>query len=164
MTLLIVGAAEVESVKSALAQAKKEVEVSRAATDKAAKELEVDRTAHQQHKARVGEVELELKDAITKCESLEQKSSEQASELAKALQNVKEARVEAQGARQEIQEARQIAAGKAFLLQSKLASRRYILLTRVWSSPSAFVDLPRSVADVVEFFRAEEGRSTEKLF
>ena len=29
---------------------------------------------------------------------------------------------------------------------------------------SAFADLPRSVLDAVEFYRAEEGNSTEKLF
>ena len=91
MTILIVGAAEVESLKSALAQAKKEAEVSKAASDKAAKELEVERTAREQHEARVGEVEHELKDAIAKCESLKQKSSEQASELTKDLKSMKEA-------------------------------------------------------------------------
>ena len=64
----------------------------------------------------MGEVEQELEYAIARCESLEQKSSEQASELAKALENLKEARVDAQGARQEIQEAKQIAAGKAFIM------------------------------------------------
>ena len=49
-------------------------------------------------------------------------------------------------------------------MQRKFVRRRYILLTRVWSSPGAFADLPRSVADAAEFFRAEEGSSTEKLF
>ena len=92
MIILIVGASEVESLKSALAQAKKEAEVSRAAADKAVK---AEQTAHQKHEARLGEVQQELKDAISKCESLEQKTSDQASELAKALQDVKEARVEA---------------------------------------------------------------------
>ena len=106
MTILRVSADEVESLKSALAQAKKGAEVSKAAADKAAKDLEVERTAREQHEARVGEVEQELKGTIAKCESLEQKSSEHASELTKALESVKEARVEAQGARQEIQEAR----------------------------------------------------------
>ena len=42
--MITVGAAEVESLKSALAQVKKEVEVSRAAADKAAKELEAEQT------------------------------------------------------------------------------------------------------------------------
>ena len=58
----------------------------------------------------------------------------------------------------------QIAAGKAFNMQSKFVRRRYILLTRVWSSPGAFVDLPQSIANAAEFFRAEEGSSTENLF
>ena len=38
------------------------------------------------------------------------------------------------------------------------------MLTQVWSSPSAFAELPSSVADAAKFFRAEEGSSTEKLF
>ena len=112
----------------------------------------------------VGEVEQELKDAIAKCASLEQKSSEQAPELTKALESVKEARVEAQGTRQKVQEARQISAGKAFLLKCKFTSKRYILLTRIWCSLGGFADLQRSVADAAEFFRAEEGSSREKLF
>lgn len=102
MTILIVGAAEVESLKSALAQAKKEAEVIREAADKAAMELEAEKTTCQRHEARVGKVEQELKDTITKCESLEQKTLEQASELAKALVSVKGARVESQSACQEI--------------------------------------------------------------
>ena len=39
----------------------------------------------------------------------------------------------------------------------------FCLLTQIWSSPGAFADLPRSVADAAEFFRAE-GSSTEKMF
>ena len=34
----------------------------------------------------------------------------------------------------------------------------------MWSSPVAFVDLLKSVADAARFFRAQEGNSTEKLF
>ena len=49
-------------------------------------------------------------------------------------------------------------------MQSKYVKGRYLLLTRIWSSPGAFVDLPRSVSYVAQFFRAEEGSSTEKLF
>ena len=82
----------------------------------------------------------------------------------KALESLKEARVDAQGARQEIQEARQIAADKAFIMQSRYSGKRYILLTRVWSSRGAFADLPRSIADATALFRAKEGSSMEKLF
>ena len=49
-------------------------------------------------------------------------------------------------------------------MQSKHVKKKYLLLTRIWSSPGAFADLPRSVSDTAEFFRAEEGSSMEKLF
>ena len=110
------------------------------------------------------EVQQELRDAIGKCESLERKITDQDAEFAKALQSVQEAWVEARGACREIQEAKKIVAGKAFIMQSKYVKKRYLLLTRIWSSPGAFADLPRSVADTAEFFRAEEGSSMEKLF
>ena len=115
-------------------------------------------------RARVDEVQQELQDVVNKCESLERNIADQESELAKARQSMHDARVKAQGALQEIQEARKITAGKTFIMQSKYAKKRYLLLTRIWSSPGAFVDLPRSVADAADFFRAEEGSSTEKLF
>ena len=60
--------------------------------------------------------------------------------------------------------AKKIAAGKAFIVRSKYVRARFLLLTRIWSSPGAFADLPCSVSDAAEFFRAEEGSSTEKLF
>ena len=90
--------------------------------------------------------------------------ADQESELAKARQSTQDTQVEAQGALQEIHEAKKITVGKAFILQSKYAKKSYLLLTRIWSSPRAFADLPHSVAGAAEFFRAEEGSSTEKLF
>ena len=59
---------------------------------------------------------------------------------------------------------KKIAAGKAFIMQSKHVKETFLLLTRVRSSPGAFAYLPRSVSDAVEFYRAEEGSSTEKVF
>ena len=141
---------EVEALKSALAEAKKEAEEELAARLK--------------HESRVEEVQQELKDAISKCESLERNIADQETALTKARQSTQDARVEAQGTLQEIQEARKITAGKAFIMQRKYVKKRYLLLTRIWSSPGAFADLPHSVADAAEFFRAEEGISTEKLF
>ena len=149
--MIFVGAAtEVEVLKKALAEAE----------EKAAKE----QAAREKHEARLNEVQQELQDAVKKCETLECDVSARETELAKARQSAEEARVEAQGALQEIQEAKKIAAGKAFSMQSKYVKKKYFLLTRIWSSPGAFADLPRSVSDAAEFFRAEEGSSTEKLF
>ena len=91
-------------------------------------------------------MEQELKDAAGKCEALEEKNKAQAVDLAKALQEAKEARTESRAAREEIKQAEQIAAGKPFLLQSIFGGRRYALLNRLWSSPDAFADLLRSAA------------------
>ena len=49
-------------------------------------------------------------------------------------------------------------------MQSKNVKRKYLLQALIRSSPGAFIDLPCSVTDAAEFFRAEEGGSTEKLF
>ena len=56
---------------------------------------------------------------MKKCETLEQSITEKESELTKARQAARDARGEAQGALQEIQEAREIAACTAFSMQSK---------------------------------------------
>ena len=69
--MITAGAAEVETLKGALAQAKKEAEASKAAANKAAAELTTEQAARRQQEARVAEVEQELKDAISKCETLE---------------------------------------------------------------------------------------------
>ena len=130
------------------------------AEDKEAKE----RAACEKQEARVSEVQQELQDFVQKYESLERDSKTQESELAKALQSAQDARAEAQKALQEIQAAKKIAAGKAFVMQSKHVKETFFLLTRIWSSPGAFADLPRSISDAAEFYRAEEGSSTEKLF
>ena len=149
--MIFVGAVtEVEVLKKALAKAE----------EKAAEE----QAARKKHEARLNEVQQELQDAMKKCKTLERDVSAQDTELSKARRSAKEAQVEAQGTLQEIQEAKKIVAGKAFSMQSKYVKNRYLLLTQIWSSLGAFVDLPRSVSDAAEFFRAKEGNSTEKLF
>ena len=49
-------------------------------------------------------------------------------------------------------------------MQSKHVEEAFLLLTQVRSSLGAFTDLPCSVSDAAEFYRAQEGSSTEKLF
>ena len=129
---------EVATLKKALAEAE----------DKVAKE----RAACEKHEARVGEVQQLLQDPVKKCESLERDSKNKESELAKALQSAQDARAEAQRALQEVQEAQKIAAGKAFVMQSKHVKETFFLLTWIWSSLGAFADLSCSISDAVEFY------------
>ena len=89
--------------------------------------------------------------------SLERDSKTRESELASALESAKAAKADANKALQEIEDVKKIAAGKAFFMQSKHVKVNYLLLTRIRSSPGAFADLPRSVSDAAEFYRARRG-------
>ena len=142
--------AEVASLKKALSEAE----------DKVASECK----EREKQSARVGEVQQELWDLGKKCESVEHDLKAKEAELAKALASIKDAEAEDEKAQQEVQEAKKIAAGKKFFMQSKHVEEAFLLLTRVRSSPRAFADLPRSVSDAVEFYRAQEGSLMEKLF
>ena len=141
---------EVATLKQALSEAE----------NKAAKE----RTKRERHEARVGEVQQELQALVTKHEVLELDSKTRESELAAALESTKSAKAEAHKALQELQAVQKIPVGKEFIMQSKHVKETFLLLTRVRSSLGACADLPRSVSDAVEFYRAEEGSSREKLF
>ena len=110
--MIFVGAAtEVEVLKKALAEAE----------ERAAKE----QAARKKLEARLDEVQQELQDAVKKCETLERNVLAQETELAKARQSTEAARFQAQGALQEIQQAKKIAAGKAFSMQSKYADLEF---------------------------------------
>ena len=95
----------------------------------------------------MGEVQQELRDLGKKCESMEHDLKVKEAELAKALVNLKDDKAEAGKAQQEIQEAKKIAAGKKFFMQSKDVEEAFLLLTRIRSSPGASTDLPHSVSD-----------------
>ena len=80
----------------------------------AEKKAAAEQALREKHEARVIEAERELREAVERCETLEQSLSGKESEVSQARQAASEARGEAQGALKEIQEARKIAAGKAF--------------------------------------------------
>ena len=76
----------------------------------------------------VGEVQQELQELGKKFESLEHDFKTQESELAKALQSATDAKAEAQKALQEIQVAKKIAEGKAFLCKASMWRRHFFYL------------------------------------
>ena len=95
---------------------------------------------------------------------MELDSKTRASELAAALKTAKSAKAKAQKALQELDAAKKIAAGKAFFMHNRSIKVKYLLLTRIRSSPGVFADLPRNVSDAAAFYQAKEGSSTEKVF
>ena len=106
---------EVVTLKKAMSEAE----------DKAAKE----RIEREKQEARVGEVQQELEALTKKHESLELDSKTRESELEKALESARSAKAEAHKALQEIDAVKKIAAGKAFIMQSKHVKETFLLLT-----------------------------------
>ena len=141
-----------------------EVATLKQALSEAEKRAAMERTEREKHETQVGEVRQELQALMTKHEALELDSKTRESELAATLESVKSAKAEAQKALQEVDAMKKIAAGKAFYMQSKHVKVNYRLLTRIRSSSGAFADLPRSVSDAAQFYQAEDGSSTKKLF
>ena len=140
-----------------IAGATTEVATLKEALSKAEDNAAMGRIEREKQEAQVAEVRQELNALVKKNESLELDSKTRESVLASALESAKSAKAEAQKALQEIEAMKKIAASKAFFMQSKHVKVEYVLLTRIRSSPGAFADLPRSVADAAAFYRAEEG-------
>ena len=85
----------------------------------AGKKVAAEQALREKHEARVIEAERELQEAVQKYETLEQGLAGKESELSQARQAASDALGVAQGALEEIQEARQIADSKAFSVQSE---------------------------------------------
>ena len=73
-------------------------------------------------------------------------------------------RSESRAAREEVRQAREIAAGKPFLLQTKFGDPNYVQLNQVWSSPDKLLDLPKSSTYAAQYYQARDGYEMEKLF
>jgi len=106
---------EVATLKKALSEAE----------DKAAKE----RIEWEKQEAWVGEVQEELQALAKKDESLELDYNTRESKLAKALESARSGKAEAHKALQEMDAVKKIAAGKAFIIQSKHVKETFLLLT-----------------------------------
>ena len=158
------GAAAVEVLRAELARAKEQARRSNAAAEKASAELKAEQAARRQDEEKISTMTLELENATGRCEFLEKESKALTADLDKALQEAREARSECRATHEEVRWAREIAAGKPFLLQAKFGDPNYAQLNQVWSSPDEFLDLPKSSSDAVQYYQAREGYATEKLF
>ena len=112
--ITIDGAATVETLRAELARAKEQARVSDAAAKKADADLKAEHATRRQCQERISTMERELKDATSRCKSLEEDNKAKAAELDMALLEAKEAQSESRVAREEIRQAGEIAAGKPF--------------------------------------------------
>ena len=107
---------------------------------------------------------VELKDATDHYELLEKESRTKTADLEKAVVAAKEARSKIRAAKEKLRQARDIVAGKPFLLRTKFRDPKYAPLDQLWSSTDAYVDLAASAADAAEYFKDQKDREVEKLF
>ena len=114
MSCYVIGAMiKVEALKKAIAEAEEKSATEQALCEK--------------HEAKVVEAKRELQEAMKKCETLEQSLMEKEFELTRAHHAVRDAHGETQGALQEIQEAREITAGKVFFHVKKVFQEKIML-------------------------------------
>ena len=158
------GAAAVEALRAELSRAKEHARFSNAAADKASAELKAEQAAQRQYKETMSTMARELENAASRYKLLEKENEAKTAELDKALREAREARSESRSTREEIRQAGEIVAGKPFLLQAKFGDPNYAQLNQVWSSPDNFLDLSKSSSDAAQFYQAQEGYATEKLF
>ena len=158
------GAAAIEILRAELARAKEQARFSNAAAEKASAELKAELAARRQDREKMSTMAHELENAASRCKLLEKENQAKTAELDKALREAREARSESRSAREEIRQAGEIAAGKPFLLQAKFGDPNYAQLNQVWSSLDKFLDLPKSSSDAAQYYQAQDGRATEKLF
>ena len=147
-------AAAVGTLWAELTRAKEQSRMSSAAAEKAAAELKAEQAARRQREERMSTTAHELKEAIVRCEFLEKDNKAKTSDLDRALQEAREARSESRAAWEEIRQVGEIAARKPFLLQTKFGDPKYAPLNQMWSSPDAFLDLPKSASDAARFYQA----------
>ena len=94
----------------------------------AEKKAATEQALRENHEARVIEAEQELQEVVKKCKTLEQSLTEKEPELTRAHQATHDAQGETQGALQEIQEARKIAAGKALFHVNQVFEEKIMFL------------------------------------
>ena len=148
------GAAAMENLWAELARAKEQARKSDAATGKAIEELKAEQAARRQCEEIISIMARELNETTARCKFLERDNKAKAADLDKALQEAREAQSESRAAWEEIRQAGEIAAGKPFLLQTKFGDPKYSPLNQMWSSPDAFLDLPKSASDAARFYQA----------
>ena len=95
---------------------------------------------------------LTLDSATGRCELLEKENKALTAELHKARQEAREARSESRALREEVWRAKEILAGKPFLLQKKFGDPDYAQLNQVWSSSDEYLDLPKSSSDAAWYY------------
>ena len=139
-----------ETLRAELARAKEQTRISNAAALKAAEELRAEKAAHCESKDKMAKMAIELKETADRCQVLEEENRTKATDLEKATMATKDTYSAMRAKKEELREARDIVAGKPFMLRRKFEDLRYAPLDQLWSSADAYLDLTASAVDAAE--------------
>ena len=143
---------------------KQEAADEKAAAEQAATALSTLKATSAKQEARVEEVQQELKDASAKCEALEHRCKEQATELSALKSELQKERVDRRSFEEEVHQVKAVTDGKPYSLECAFGGSRFALLTQVWRSSGACTDLQKSVADMNKFYASREEGDEAWLF
>ena len=146
-----------ESLRAELAQAKEQARRSDAAASRAAKELKAERAAYYLSREKMAELAVKLKDAADRNAALKKERLSEREDLKKATAEAKDARSAMRAMREELRHARDIVAGKPFLLRRRFTDQKYAQLGQLWGPEDPYMDLAASAADAVVHFRSQRG-------
>ena len=153
-----------ESLRAELAQAKEQARRSNAAASRAAEELAAERAAHCRSREEMAKMAVKLKDATDRNEALGKERLAGQEDLEKATAEAKDARSAMRAIKEELRQARDIVAGKPFLLRRRFTDPKYAQLGQLWGPEDPYMDLAASAADAVVHFRSQKDHKTEELF
>ena len=85
-------------------------------------------------------------------------------DLKKALDSAKETHSQIRDTWEELQQAREIAAGNPYLLRMKFLDPKYAPLDKLWSAAYEYADLTKSAADATKLFKDHKDNEVERLF
>ena len=143
-----------ESLRAELAQAKEQARRSNAAASRAAEELAAERVAHCRSREEMAEMAVKLKDATDRNEALGKERLVGQEDLEKDTAEAKDARSAMRAIKEELRQAREIVAGKPFLLCRRFTDPKYAHLGQLWGPEDPYMDLAASAADAVVHFRS----------
>ena len=153
-----------ETLRAELARPKEQARSSNVAALKAAEELRAEKVVHCESKEKMAKMAVKLKDTADRCHLLEEENRAKARDLEKATMATKDTRSAMRVKKEELCEARDIVAGKPFMLRRKFGDPRYAPLNRLWSWAEAYIDLAASAVDAAKYFRDQTDREVDKLF
>ena len=117
-----------ESLRAELAQAKEQARRSDAAASRAAEELKAEKAAHCLSREKMAELAVKLKDAADRNEALEKERLSKREDLGKATAEAKDAPSAMRAMKEELRQARDIVAGRPFLLRRWFTDPKYAQL------------------------------------